>query len=238
MSAFDIADCHNNQAGRSEKFTLHLCDTPRIPLILLNTEPGDWRKITVDLKFLRSSLENVEVKNRLKGLVISRLMTFVVQPNRVSPKLSDLPYLSDMVFSHWERCRKVGDLCTGAKINWPLPPVNNPLDKKEHVSKYIEFHDMRCRRQNFTLVRCCQLYGNRFLQTSPKEIYFLDYLIFPNHIGEINFKSSKFLTRMLFPLSCYHSVVPIKCRWRSQASDFKKSPAASLWIYTIWHEKR
>lgn len=40
----------------------------------------------------------MEIKKRLKDLVISRLMVFVGQATNVPLKVSDFPYLSDLVF--------------------------------------------------------------------------------------------------------------------------------------------
>ena len=53
----------------------------------------------------------MEIKNRLKDLVISRLMVFVVQANTVPLKVSDFPYLSDLVFPDCGALQKeAGDL--------------------------------------------------------------------------------------------------------------------------------
>lgn len=40
----------------------------------------------------------MEIKNRLKDLLISRLMVFIVQATTVPLKVSDFPYLSDLIF--------------------------------------------------------------------------------------------------------------------------------------------
>lgn len=48
----------------------------------------------------------MEIKNRLKDLVISRLFVFVVQATTVPLRTSDFQYLSDPVFPDCESLQK------------------------------------------------------------------------------------------------------------------------------------
>jgi len=53
----------------------------------------------------------MEIKSRLKDLIISRLIVFDVQATTVPLKVSDFPYLSDLVFpDHGALQKEAGDL--------------------------------------------------------------------------------------------------------------------------------
>jgi len=122
MWAFDIATNHDTIAEREgvnfALYVLHKKDPPILP----NAESGDWWKTSVGLKFQRSSFKDMEIKNRLKDLVISRLMVFVVQATNVPLKVSDFPYLSDLVFSGCGALQKeAGDFTMIATGHFQLP---------------------------------------------------------------------------------------------------------------------